>query len=151
VHALFERTMSLDAPTAASLAAAMRDVALADGTHPAEEQLIAAFEADVVTPGVAPLASLDAVTDLAVQEVFLQSLVLVALADGHISDEERQVIGRYATSFGLSDLEVARCVSDVGGAMLAQLAGVKLFREDAVAVGHAMGLDAFTIRKALEA
>ncbi|MCO4743628.1 MAG: hypothetical protein KC912_02490 [Proteobacteria bacterium] len=132
----------------AALAIAMRDVARADGEHPREMALIAELTGGAAI-GDGP-ADLGTVARPSEQEVFLKSLVLVALADGEVTPGEGAVIQDYASRLGLGSKEVARCTTDVASAMLAQFQGVKTFREDVVAIGERMGLDRFSILHALD-
>lgn len=131
-----------------AMAIAMRDVARADGEHPRELALIAELT-DGVEIGEGP-ADLSTLQGAAEQEVFLKSLVLVALADGEVSSEEGTVIQDYASKLGLGDREVARCITEVASVMLSRLRGVTAFRADVVAIGERMGLDSFSILHALE-
>ena len=131
-----------------AIAGAMRVVARADGMHPREEALILEFEKSL---GSEPTGAVDlsAIDSPELQEVFLKSLVLVAFADGAISNEESQVIHDYANRLGLSSKEVARAIADVASVLLSNLAGVRVYREQVVSLGRAMGLDEFTIRSVL--
>ncbi len=142
---LVKNPVDLDESAATTIAAGMRAVARADGSHPREEALIDELEKELgAATGDHPvdLATLDTPGK---QEVFLKSLVLVAFADGQIGRAEGEMIRRYADDLGLGDAEVARCISDVAQVMLSQLAGVKVYREQVVALGRSMGLDLFTI------
>lgn len=139
--------VDLSDEAARSLAVAMRDVARADGSHPREEALIEEF-AQGIELGDAP-ADLSLFDTPQLQETFIQSLALVALADGAISDPERQVMLRYAEQLGLGEGEVASCTANVAHMMLSQLAGVKTYKDTVVALGRRMGLDKFTIEHAL--
>jgi len=143
---LVKGNVEVDAPAARAIALAMREVARADGEHPREEELIDSFE-EGLEGDAAPLSD---IVDPGVREVFLKSLIIVAVADGTVSDEESAVIRKYADHFGLGDPEISRCLADVASAMLSQLAGVQVFREQVVELGRGLGLDEFAIRAALD-
>ncbi|TNE85417.1 MAG: TerB family tellurite resistance protein [Deltaproteobacteria bacterium] len=131
-----------------ALAIAMRDVARADGEHPREMQLIQEF-ARGLELGEDP-ADLSTIAGPTEAELFLKSLVLVALADGVVTEGEGQVIRDYADRLGFGEPEVARCTTDVAAGMLSELQGVTHFREQVIEIGERMGLDRFTILHALE-
>jgi tellurite resistance protein len=145
---LMNAVIEVNPAAAHTIAAAMRVVARADGNHPREEELIDAFEGEI--PGE-PTGEIDlAVIDSPeLQEAFLWSLVLVAFADGAVSDAEGQVIHDYAQRLGLSSKEVARAVADVAAVLLSNLAGVRIYREQVVALGRKMGLDEHTVQSVL--
>ena len=68
--------VDLDAAAALTIAAAMREVALCDGEHPREVQLIDTFESQL--PGPSSGVDLSTLTTEEHREVFLKSIVLVA-------------------------------------------------------------------------
>lgn len=131
--------VDLDAKMAAVIAAGMRKVALADGDvmHPNELQLIEAFEKDI-PPGT-PASG--AIRDAGVREVFLKSLVMVALADGRISDSEKAVISDLAAGVGADGDDVERTTHAVKREFLAVFDGVTHFREQVKAVAEELGVD----------
>lgn len=120
-------TVELDAKTASTIAAGMRKVATADGdVHPNELVLIEEFERGI------PLdsdSSSVAIWDTALRQVYLKSLVMVALADGRISDDERAVIEDLALSVGADTDDVASAMQSVKKEFLAVFSGVTHFRE----------------------
>jgi uncharacterized membrane protein YebE (DUF533 family) len=130
--------VDLDAKTAAVIAAGMRRVALADGDvmHPNELHLIEAFEEDIPagTPANATIG------DAAIREVYLKSLVMVALADGRISDNEHAVIADLAAAVGADGADVARTTEAVKREFLAVFDGVTHFREQVQAVADELGV-----------
>ncbi len=144
---LMSTPVNLDAAAARTIAAGMREVARADGTHPREEALIDLFENDL--PPGASTVDLSALTDSAAREAFLKSLVLVAYADGEISAAERAVIHRHATALGLDTLAVGALFLDVASSLLSRLAGAKIWRDEVANIGREMGLPEAAIEAAL--
>ncbi len=139
--------IDVDSHSAAVVAAAMREVAKADGdVHPRELALIAEMadglpDADPRTP----LA-----TDL-LRRAYLQSLAMVALADGVISEAERTVIADLAASQGLDPDDVEIAVEDARRQFLGVFAGVQHFRADAEDIGRGLGLSDDAIVDVLDA
>lgn len=134
---IMQAVVELDAAAAHAIAAAMRELAHADGSHPDEEALINAFEAELPPVQSASLAD---VNTPEAREALLKSLVLVAFADGRMSDLERARIVRFAAEVGQTEEDVARATIDVAGAMLSNFEGVHVFREQVVALGRQLGL-----------
>jgi len=145
---LMHSVIKINDRAAYTLAAAMRVVARADGNHPAEEQLIDAFEQELPDEPTGEI-DLSSINTPELKEAFLWSLVLVAFADGRVSDEEGQVIHDYAQRLGLSTKEVAKAVSDVAGMLLSNLSGVKIYKEQVLGLGRKMGLDEHTVQSIL--
>lgn len=121
-------TVDLDAKTAAVIAAGMRRVAVADGDelHPNELSLIEAFESEI--PADAEKGS-SPIWDASVREVYLKSLVMVALADGRISPVEREVIEDLAKSVGADTDDVSQAMQSVKREFLSVFSGVTHFRD----------------------
>ncbi len=116
----------IEAVEAAVIARGMRSVAAADGNvHPREIDIIAAFEAEL-PPGIQVDDAL--VLRPAVHEVFVRSLAIVALADGHVSPKEQAEIDRLAARHGVSREVVA---SEVLGAKRYFLSEVAALHHDA--------------------
>ena len=126
--------VEIDDRAAGSIAAGMREMARADGLeHPRELEMIALLESDL--PGIPHDAvEIASLTSRTAQDAFLKSLALVALVDGAL-------IHRYGREMGRSEGEVSAVLSDVAEVMLSAFAGVTVFREQAVNIGHALGLD----------
>lgn len=136
---MFDPDLDIDARTAAAIAAGMLAVALADGeVHPRELEMIQGFK-DAIPDEVDPSGV--AITDDAVRRVLVQSLVMVALADGAISEVERATIREISRAHGASDAVIAEVEAEVRRAMFAQLRGASHFRDDALAVAAELGLD----------
>lgn len=136
----FEQDVDLDAAQAAFVAQGMRRVATADGhIHERELNLIAAFEAELPEGSASSAPDL---SDEAVREVYLRSLILVALADGRVSEAERTVIVELAGEVGIDAAHVDACVLIVKRRFLQVFAGVNVFRDAVVKVAGDLGLPA---------
>lgn len=132
--------VEIDDRAAGSIAAGMREMALADGQeHPRELEMIALLESDL--SGVPhPSVDIAALTTRATQDAFLKSLALVALVDGALKDSESELIHRYGRELGRSAGEVSAVLKDVAQSMLSAFSGVTVFREQAEQIGQALGL-----------
>lgn len=139
--------VDLDEAAARTFAAAMREVARCDGEHPEEAEIIDAFEAQL--PAGGSTVDLATLTTDAHKDAFLRSLVLVAFADGRVSDEERAVIARYADALSIPADTRTAAWTDVASALLSVFSGVKTYRSQVVALGESMGLDQATIDRIL--
>lgn len=128
--------VDLDASAAAAIAHGMRAVAQADGMiHQRELSLIAAFEAELPSDGVpGPLS------DAASRQAFLRSLIMVALADGVITDQEEQVIGELCDAHGIGRGEVHTETLEVKRWFLQAFSGVHIFRDAVIRVAKDLGL-----------
>jgi tellurite resistance protein len=97
------------------MAAALRDIAEADGSHPEEQELIRSLIAELAEdlgdslelPKMSPKEISHKLVDPTVRTVFMQAALLLAMADGRISDEERQRIREYASALSISDVAYA--------------------------------------------
>ncbi len=129
----------LDANTAAVIAAGMRRVALADGDvmHPNELSLIEQFEKDI-PEGTKPIAT---IRDASVRNVYLKSLVMVALADGRISETENEVIADLAKAVGADDEDLTTVTKAVKREFLAIFSGVTHFRDQVQALAEELGVE----------
>lgn len=110
----------ISADDAVVMAAALRDIAEIDGTHADEQELIEglvrelaadlgddAFDAGVTLPKITPQEIAHKLIDPAVRSVFLQSALLLAMADGAISAPERERIREYASALSVSPVAYA--------------------------------------------
>jgi hypothetical protein len=140
--------VDLDAGAAHTIAAGMREVAAADGDHPEEQALIDQFEADLPPGGAA--VDLDTLTTPELKLAFVKSLVLVAYADGGVTEAERAVVRKYAFAVGLDERALAGVWSDVAVDLLSNFKGIRLYRDAIVAIGRSMGLDDRGISLALD-
>ena len=82
------------------------------------------------------------------QELFLQCLTYVAIADGKIQDQEVALLQKYIGEFGLS-CTPQDLVQEIGKAFLQQYRGVELFRDKAFLVGKEFGLSDAQIEEVL--
>lgn len=145
---LMPAAVELDAPAAQAISAVLRDVARVDGNHPQELALIGAFEQGLGdTHGEPDLSALDTPE---LKAALVRSMVLLGLADNHISDAEHARILEWTRKLGLGEADLAREVMDVASAMLGQFQGVHLFRDQVMALGREMGLDEATIRAVID-
>ena len=145
---IMEQDVELDAAAAHAIAAAMREVAGVDGRHPEEEALIAEFEADL--PGDrASAVDFTALTEPAARTAFLRSVVLVAFADGQLSDAERDLIRSYVSQLGMPETALTAAVTHVASVLLTRFAGVKIYRDQVIDIGTGLGLDKATIERLL--
>ena len=104
--------LTLSADDATAIVAALHDVAAADGKHDDELAMIQGFiealDADLGAvepsqlPAMTPAKLAIAITDPTVRKVAIQSAVLLAWADGAISELERARIAEYAMALDFS-------------------------------------------------
>jgi len=139
--------LELSAEAAHVVAAGMRAVAQADGNHPREEALIDAFEADL-PPGSTGL-DLALLDTKELKEVFLKSCVLVAFADGHVSEAELGVLRGFLETLGLGPEELGQATRDVASSLLSQFSSVQTFRDQVIEIGRSLGLDDAAIEASL--
>lgn len=105
----------ISADEALVIAGALRDIAEVDGTHPEEEALIDELVREMASdlgdalkiPRVTPADVAQKLIDPTLRTVLLQSALLLAMADGVISDAERRRIREYATALGIAGNEYA--------------------------------------------
>jgi tellurite resistance protein len=104
--------LTLSADDANAIVAALHDVAESDGKHVEEIEMIQGFvqmlDADLGAekptnlPAMTPQKLAQVLTDDSVKKVAIQCAVLLAWADGALSDKERARIVDYATALGFS-------------------------------------------------
>jgi hypothetical protein len=140
-------TVDLDAGAAHTIAAGMREVAMADGAHPEEIALIDAFESSL-PPGPTTV-DLSTLGSDSAKAAFIQSLVLVAYADGKVTEAERDIIRAYSTKLGFDDKSLARVWTDVAVDLLSTFSGVTVFRGAIESIGRTMGLGDSDVDRAL--
>lgn len=105
--------ITISADEARAIVAALRDVAQVDGTHADEVALIEAFSAELHEElGEAPVNDLEQMNPKLLRErlvsqdlrmVAIQAAVMLAMADGAISEAERERVQAYARALGMSD------------------------------------------------
>jgi tellurite resistance protein len=120
LHPLFSDTQ-LCADDVIAIAAALRHIAELDGSHPAELEMIASFTAEleeelgeaVVLPASSPEKLAAQLTDPTTRTIAVQTCIMLALADGKISDTERGLIRQYAGALGLSEAQYLALESEL--------------------------------------
>jgi uncharacterized membrane protein YebE (DUF533 family) len=134
----FDVDVPIDAAAAALIARGMRLVARADGLiHQRELALIASFEAALPRGGTPPSGPLASET---LKVLYLRSLIMVALADGRVSDAEQEQILALAAEQGFDGERVAAETLSVKRRFLSVFAGVNVFRDSVVSVARELGL-----------
>ncbi len=135
----FESPVPVDASAARIIANGMRIVAGADGhLHPRELALIASFENELPEGGGDGGGVLK--DDPELHQVYVRSLVMLALADGRISDVEREAIGELCVLQGIDPNVVEAEVVAVKRRFLRVFSGVMVFRDSVVRVARELGL-----------
>jgi tellurite resistance protein len=104
--------LTLSADDANAIVAALHDVAAADGKHDEEIEMIRGFiemlDADLGAdkptslPDMTPAKLATLITDADARKVAVQCALLLAWADGTLSDKERARVVEYATALGFS-------------------------------------------------
>jgi uncharacterized membrane protein YebE (DUF533 family) len=133
----FDTPVTIDERAAAIIARGMRSVAQADGIlHQREMSLIASFESHL------PPEESDGgrIEDEAMQTAFLRTMILVALADGVVSDAELARIKALCDEQGIGVDRVDPEVTVVKRRFLAVFAGVQVFRDAVVRIARDLGL-----------
>ena len=105
----FYPNVDIDAAQARAIAAALHDVAAVDGLHPRELRLIAAFSKDAggaADASMSPETLAGALPNADLRLMFMRLALLLAHAEGGVSDAERALIGRYAGALGVSDADM---------------------------------------------
>jgi tellurite resistance protein len=127
---------------AEAIARGLYAVAKVDGLHEREEALVASFWADV-GGGAGALAELQrgsgissaelvaALSSPQLKTLFVKTSILMAWADGKVTDAERKIISEFASALGVGAAELARLEAAVKEFLLSHLAPVK--NTDAVA------------------
>ncbi len=111
LYPLFDRDLVFSADEARAIVGALQDISETDGVHEAEQALIQELVADFNLE-LGDEAGLETITpeqlavrvrDPAVRKLAVQTGVLLAMADGAISDKERARLLEYARSLGFDD------------------------------------------------
>lgn len=144
---IMQGTFELGDEAIHAIAIGMREVARADGAHPSELALIEELEKDI--PAGDGEIHLEALDTEAAREAFIKSLVLVAYADGKVTDREREIVNHYASNLGISAVKLEEAWIEVASALLSHFSGVKLYREHVLQLGRDLGLSEAAIAKAL--
>lgn len=147
----FVAEIEVSQQAAVFIASGLRELAEVDGVHERELALIEAFEDGLVFERVPfdlrgdhPLVSDD------LQDLFMRSAILLALADGAVSELEGDLIGRYATAFGMSPRRLAMLWRDVKCYLLSSFEAADLFRDHAEEIGRDLGLEDAEIHDTLK-
>ena len=136
------RPTDLDQETASFIAAGLRELASADGTHPSELALIEAFEQEVgATSANFDLTGDHPLRTPELREMFMRTSILLALADGKISEVEGELIGRWSRTLEIDVAGLAELYRQVKKTMLGHFQGATLFREQAMEIGSELGLE----------
>lgn len=132
---------------AAVVVAGMRAVAEADGdVHERELELI-----NQLGEGLEAADPHTALASAEARALYLKSCAMVALADGVLSSVECTVIRTIGAAQGFGGDEVDAILRDVKREFFSVFAGVKHFRDQAVAIGESLGLDRGEIDNILDA
>ena len=117
--------LTLSADDANAIVAALHDVAESDGKHAEEIEMIQGFvqmlDADLGAekptnlPPMTPQKLAVMLTDEAVKKVAVQCALLLAWADGALSDKERARVVEYATALGFSRQAYDRIEKAISG------------------------------------
>ncbi len=137
----FVAEVEVSEEAAVFIASGLRELAAVDGVHERELALIEAFAAGLVyepvpfdLTGDHPLVS-DELRDL-----FMRSAILLALADGGVSELEGDLIGRYALALEISPRRLAMLWRDVKCYLLSSFEAAEIFRDDVEQIGRELGL-----------
>ena len=135
-----DQSVRIDASTAAVIAEDLRRIAEIDGhLHERELSLIAAFEREI--PASTESENVVFESD-EIRGAYLRSLIMLALADGEIADEEQTLIFQLAEKRGISNEEVEAATSKIKKEFFSIFAGVKLFRQSLMGLAEGMGMSA---------
>jgi uncharacterized tellurite resistance protein B-like protein len=138
--------MEIDERAAAVIAAGMRAVAEADGdVHPRERAMIEALAEGL--PEVDPTQPLPSAE---LRALYVDSLARVALADGRISEVEGARLAELAAAQGIVGEDLDARLRAARLEWFSVFAGVRHFREDAIAVGRELGLSEDEIAATLD-
>ena len=133
-----DQSLRIDASTAAIIAHDLRKVAEIDGhLHERELSLIDAFERELPVDEVQPTTQFE---DEETRMAYLRSLIMLALADGEIAQEEQDLIFQLAEQRGISKEEVEDATANIKKEFFSIFAGVKLFRQSLMGLAEGMGL-----------
>ncbi len=128
----FFNEIQIDAAQAEAIGRGLYAVAAVDGVHERELALIASLygEAGGTSRGLADLERREAIkpAELAAalpevdhRQLFIKTALLLAWADGSVSDPERALIGTFATALAVSNEDLAHLESGVKDFLLGQV------------------------------
>jgi len=145
------RPTDLDRDTASFIAAGLRELARIDGTHASELALIEAFEAEIdAQPAAFDLSGEHPLTTPELRDLFLRSAIMLALADGEISELEGDQLGRWARELDVDVATLAELYTSVKQSLLRHFQGVTLFRDQVQQIGQELGLAEDEIETSLD-
>jgi len=123
-------------PAAEAMARGLYAVAHVDGLHEREESMVASFWAEV-GGGAGALSELSRGTTITAAELkaalsspelgkmFVKTAILLAWADGKVSDGERKIIGEFATALGIPSGDFQKLEASVKEYLLGHLAPIQ--------------------------
>ena len=136
---LLEGLTDVDGAQGFAIAAAMREIAEVDGIHEAESELIRQFEENLPPhSGSVDLAVID--TD-ELRDAYVKSMVLVAFADGSLTDLERQAVREKSSEIGYNQELLPGVYVEIAKGLLSSFSGVQIFRDQAIEIGRSLGLN----------
>ena len=135
----------LESALAALIAEDLRALAAVDGeVHEREQSLIEAFSMSI-PEGAKPD---DAVLDTPhLQKTYVRSLVMLALADGDLTEDEHGLIVALAERRGVPRAEVDRIIEHLGVQFYGSLEAARAFRSELREAARASGLQQETIEE----
>ena len=145
-----ETEVEITPGAAAAICEAMRAVAMADGNFDQREMaLIETMKKSL--PKAAFPADLRSINTPDLRDAFMKSAIMIALADGEISETERNVINQLGKRIGEDGMDVAKRIIDVKRYFIDVMSRVIIFREAVLEVGRGMGMDEDQVEKVGEA
>ena len=133
-----DENVVLNEEAAAVIGRDMRLVAEADGVlHARELSLIDVYMdaiGDRLPEGFA------AIDTEALKRTYVRSLVMVALADGKVSEEEHALIVRLCANIGVTAARIEQAIDEAKKEFMSIFSGLQVFRESMRGVGHELGL-----------
>ncbi|MEC7985888.1 MAG: hypothetical protein VX278_12040 [Myxococcota bacterium] len=149
----FIQRVELDAPTAICIAAGMKQMAASDNeVHQREVAFINEFieeAAGSTTEVQASDVNLSLLHSSELKSIFLKSLAVVALADGKIRTEEKDLLNSYAKRLDY-DGSADQILEDVARAFLGRFRSISIFRGAAEKIGRQLGLSEEAIKDVLD-
>ena len=138
MNELMKGLVDVNGPQGRAIAAAMREVAVVDGLHAAEAELIERFEADL--PPATGEADASVIDTDPLRNAYVKSMVLVALADGMVSAPERELIAQKSAAVGVEISQLNRIYREVAKGLFSAFSGVQIYRDQAKEIGRGLGL-----------
>ena len=139
--------LEVDGPQGHAIAAAMREVAQVDGMHEAEADLINRFVSDL--PPSSGSIDLAVINTDSLRALYVKSMILVAFADGALTDLERGLIAEKSATIGFDGSALPEAYREVAKGLLGNFSGVRQFRNQAVEIGRSLGLSEPDIEEVL--